>query len=130
MALRPSGYTGVSQHPPPPGIGLPKSIREAMGYWRGSATCADSKTDKAALSRAITTARERRGRIGRLADMSDRYASVFADSVEQDITRATCMLAAREQMRIWGDLVPESRLEQIRVIGDANLGAVQSRLSR
>ena len=62
--------------------------------------------------------------------MSDRYASVFADSVEQDITRATCMLAAREQMRIWGDLVPESRLEQIRVIGDANLGAVQSRLSR
>ena len=100
-------------------LDLSKSKRQGLGHWRGEKTIADDKRDMTAFRRAITAARNRATRGGRLAEMADRYASVYAESVVMDDARACCLLAIREQIAKWdadGVPIPESTREQIAAI--------------
>ena len=100
-------------------LDLSKSKRQGLGHWRGEKTIADDKRDMTAFRRAITAARSRATRSGRLAEMADRYASVYAESVVMDDARACCLLAIREQIARWdadGVSIPESTREQIAAI--------------
>ena len=108
-------------------LGLPRHLREALGYWRGEKIVADTPDDKRAIARAVTRAREQRGRAGRLAACSDRYASVDAEPVEQDATRAACLLAAREQLAVWGDDIPSSSRDQIEAIAASAKAATKTK---
>ena len=100
------------------GLKLPRHVREAVGHWRPQPHVADSRDDRAAVARATALARERRNRAGALASCADRYSSVGAAPVEQDSTRAMCLLAARDLL--CSDEVPESASEQIAEIASRN----------
>jgi hypothetical protein len=80
---------------------------------------ADSTEDQAAYARAVTLARKRKTRMSAIASCADRYSSKDAAPVEQDDTRATCLIAMRDQMAIWGEDVPVSTRDQIAAIMSA-----------
>ena len=103
-------------------LGLPRHVREAIGYWRVQPVVSDSTNDAAAIARATTKARERRTRAGALASCADRYASVDAQAVEQDQARVACQLAARELFKDGADMVPATTREQIEAIAAACSG--------
>jgi hypothetical protein len=84
------------------GLRFSRNRREAVGYWAGEKIVADDPEDREAFRLAVALARKRKSRLGAIAACSDRYSSVNAAPAEQDATRALCLLAAREQMAIWG----------------------------
>ena len=95
------------------GLGLPTHFREALGYWRPKATVGE-RADQRAIKRAVTQARKRCSRLGRLASCADRYSSVDAERVEQDAARVICMTAIKEALDAWGRTdVPATTYEQI-----------------
>lgn len=101
------------------GLRMPRHLREPIGYWAAEKVVADSTEDQAAYARAVTLARKRKTRMSAIASCADRYSSKDAAPVEQDDTRATCLIAMRDQMAIWGEDVPVSTRDQIAAIMSA-----------
>ena len=90
---------------------IPRHLREALGYWRSAGEVSDAPEDLSATARAITAARKHKSKQGHMAWLSDRYASVDAQAIEQDQTRATCIqLAARV---LSSNSVPTTSREQL-----------------
>ena len=92
---------------------LPRHMREALGYWRSSPVIAEPG-DVSALARAMTAARQHRTKLGSLAYQSDRYSSIDAQSIEQDVARVSCMLLV-SKARADGPW-PDSTREQLQRI--------------
>ena len=92
---------------------ISQAKRTALGHWRESKPIAESKDDRAAFRRAVDLARRARTRAGNLSAMADRYSSVCAEKVVADTTRTICLLAVREQLARWGDLVPDNASDQV-----------------
>jgi hypothetical protein len=105
------------------GLGLPRHVREALGYWRAKAIVADTTGDLAAMARAVTVARGVKDRSGALASNADRYSSVDGAPVESDTARVTCLKAAYCVIRSGMDLLPTSTRMQIQKVADL-VGAV------
>ena len=83
-----------------PSWGVPSSTHEqraALGYSSEPPALRDSASD-AAWARAGMVARARKARIGRITRCEDRYASVVAEPIEQDVARTACLLAIRDWM--------------------------------
>ena len=100
------------------GLGLPRHVREALGYWRAKAIVADTTGDLAAMARAVTVARGVKDRSGALASNADRYSSVDGAPVESDTARVTCLKAAYCVIRSETDLLPTSTRMQIQKVAD------------
>ena len=100
------------------GLGLPRHVREALGYWRAKAIVADTTGDRVAMARAVTVARGVKDRSGALASNADRYSSVDGAPVESDTARVTCLKAALFVIRSEKDLLPTSTRMQIQKVAD------------
>ena len=81
---------------------LPTQYRETLGDWSGKAkVVSDKAADAAVMHRAVRVAREASKAAGKLAIMSNRYASVDGEKVEVDVARVTCVLIARRAVQEW-----------------------------
>ena len=100
-------------------IELPMQSRERLGHWRASATISDAADDAAALSRALTVARERRTRIGRIVAMADRYSSVDAAPIEADREQMACLLAIKLAFQLYEskgvEIPPSTRAQSVQI---------------
>jgi hypothetical protein len=95
------------------GLGLPRSVREALGYWRSKVIVADDENDKAALARAVAAARQVQTRAGAMAYNSDRYSSVDGARVEVDEARITCLKVMAAVLREQAGDLPSSSKAQV-----------------
>ena len=84
-------------------LGLPRHVREAMGYWRHKATIADDPGDARALARVAHAARTCDKRVGSNAYCSDRYSSVDGQHVEQQLNRVRVLRIAAQAWKEAGD---------------------------
>ena len=75
-------------------LGLARSVREGLGYWRSPPEVADDEADAQARARAINAARTVRSRAGAIAFSSDRYSSADGQQIEQDWARVACLKVA------------------------------------
>ena len=112
------------------GLRMPRHQREALGYWAAETVVADSADDPSAFAAAVRLARKKKTRMGALASNADRYSSVAAAPVEQDATRATCLLALKEVVETWGAHIPESCEDQISAIMAANDAASTAKMAK
>jgi hypothetical protein len=99
---------------------MPRTTREALGYWREQPVVANDPEDERAMRAALVKARQRRSRAGSIASSADRYANVSGEAIEQDEARVACMLAVREcVLHKWNGSAPETVDEQLRDISAA-----------
>jgi hypothetical protein len=101
------------------GLGLARSEREAIGYWRSKVVVADDERDKAALARAVAAARQVQTRSGALSYNSDRYSSVDGARVESDTARITCLKMIAQVLREQAGSLPESSKDQVNLCRNA-----------
>jgi hypothetical protein len=100
-------------------LGLARSEREAIGYWRSKVVVADDERDKAALARAVAAARQTRTRASGMAYNSDRYSSVDGARVESDTARITCLKMIAKVLREQAGSLPESSKDQVNLCRNA-----------
>jgi hypothetical protein len=100
-------------------IKLPKASRERLGYWRAQPAISDSTEDSQAVERALTIARQRKQRMGRIADCADRYSSVDAAPLEMDEEVTACLLAIKgafDKFKAEGVPIPPRTADQAAAI--------------
>jgi hypothetical protein len=100
-------------------IKLPKASRERLGYWRAQPAVSDATEDAQAVERALTIARQRKQRMGRIADCADRYSSVDAAPLEMDEEVTACLLAIKgafDKFRAEGVPIPPRSADQATAI--------------
>ena len=92
---------------------FPQHERETLSYWRPSPTVATSQDDLSARARAIAAARVQRTQRSGIAHMANRYSSVDAEPIEQDLIRTACMHLISRYLNSVSNSAPTATREQL-----------------